>query len=229
MLTERDIEILRLIARVGAAGAEHVMGGFGVGRSQAHARLGRLCGEGLIARRALLYRRPALYVATRAGLRMCGLSHLGVASVSAAGFEHAWQACSAAVALADARPDWRLLGEREVRGAERERQALLASVRLSGPGGGGWLHRPDLALLAPDGRVLAIEVELSVKAPRRLAAICRAYARARHIEHVFYFASPRVRAALGRALARERAGERITVLALGCFELPAQYTSTEVS
>jgi hypothetical protein len=76
------------------------------------------------------------------------------------------------------------------------------------------LHRPDLALIAPHGRSLAIEVELSIKAPRRLQAICRGYARARHVDHVYYLATPPAQRAVARAVAEVRAQEQIAVLAL---------------
>lgn len=62
--------------------------------------------------------------------------------------------------------------------------------------------------------MLAIEVELSIKAPRRLQTICRGYARARHVGHVYYLATPPAARAVSRAVAEVRAENRITVLAL---------------
>jgi hypothetical protein len=56
---------------------------------------------------------------------------------------------------------------------------------------------------------------LSVKAPRRLAAICRGYARARDIDHVYYLAPSPVARALTRAIAETRSEDRVTVLPLG--------------
>jgi hypothetical protein len=58
-------------------------------------------------------------------------------------------------------------------------------------------------------------VELSVKAARRLQAITLAYARARHLSHVYYFASAPAARAVSRAVAEVRASDRVTVLALG--------------
>ena len=57
-----------------------------------------------------------------------------------------------------------------------------------------------------------VEVELSIKAPRRLAAICRAWARARHINGVYYLAPPPVARAVARAIAETRSEDRIVVL-----------------
>lgn len=53
MQTEKDAEIVGWVGRVGAAGAEHVMTRFGMGRSRAYARLGRLVMDGLLEQRTL--------------------------------------------------------------------------------------------------------------------------------------------------------------------------------
>jgi hypothetical protein len=216
MQTEKDAEIVGWVGRFGAAGAEDVMVRFGMGRSWAYARLSRLVVDGLLESRTLLYRQPGLYVATVEGLRWQGLDRLGVYRVGAGGFEHAQQVATVAVALHRGLPGWELWSERELRLAESDRGELVASARVGElPGGRAAVHRPDLAVISPDGRVLAVEVELSVKAPRRLAAICRGYARARHLERVYYLAAPPAARAVSRAVAETRAEDRITVLPLG--------------
>ncbi len=55
MKTKKDAEIVGWIGRVGAAGAEHVMGRFGISRTRAYACLSRLVASGLLEQRALLY------------------------------------------------------------------------------------------------------------------------------------------------------------------------------
>jgi len=215
MQTARDKEIVCWLGHIGAAGAEDVMGWFGMGRSWAYARLSRLVRDGLLEHRMLLYRQSGLYAATAEGLRWCGLERLGVYRVGPGGFVHARQLASHAVALHRGFAGCELLSERDIRAAESERPELVASAQVGAlPGGRLALHRPDLALITPGGRVFAIEVELSVKAPRRLAAICRGYARARHISHVYYFATGAPARAVSRAVNDLRAQDRITVLAL---------------
>ena len=59
-----------------------------------------------------------------------------------------------------------------------------------------------------------VEVELTVKAPRRLAQICRGWARARHIRHTYYLATPAAAAAVQRAVKATRGEDRITILAV---------------
>lgn len=213
MQTRRDAEIVDWVGRLGAAGAEHVMGRFDMGRSWAYTRLSRLVKDGLLEQRTLLFRQPGLYLATADGLCWQGLGRLGVYRVSPGGFQHAQEVATAAVALHHALPGWEVLSEREIRVQESEEGELIASARLGElPGGRPALHRPDLALVSPDGNVVVIEVELSIKAPRRLAAICRAWARARHISGVYYLAAPAVARAVQRAIAETRSEDRIVVL-----------------
>jgi len=215
MHTEKDAEIAGWIGRLGAAGAEHVMGRFTMGRSAAYEHLSRLVWDGLLEQKVLLYRKPGLYVATAEGLRRCGLERLAIYRISSGGFEHAQEVATAAVSLHRGFPGWELLSEREIRVQEGDRHELVASARLAErPDGRHALHRPDLALISPEGRTLAIEIELSIKAPRRLAAICRGWARARHVSHTYYLAEPAPARAVARAIAETRAEDRITVVAL---------------
>jgi hypothetical protein len=152
--------------------------------------------DGLLEHKRLLHNTPGLYVASAEGL-------------------HAWELASTAVALHARLPAWRELSERELRALEHEEQRPIASALLGElPGGRAALHRRDLALLGGEGRVLAIEVEPSVKAARRLQAIVCAYARARHLSHIYYLASAPAARAVSRAVAEVRATDRITVLAL---------------
>ncbi len=204
------------IGRMGAAGVSHVEARFGLCRVWTSKRLRTLTREGLLEHHWILRGRPALYAATRRGLRWRGLSGLGVCAVSAARFEHAWQIAEAAGVLGAGLPDWQLRSEREIICQERERRELLASVRVGTSGGSARrLHRPDLALLSPAGRVVAIEVELTAKEPSRLRAICNGWARARHVDAVYYLAEPEPARAVARAVRRTRAEDRIRVLPLG--------------
>jgi hypothetical protein len=177
--------------------------------------------EGLVSRRRPLAGYPALYTITKAGLRGSGLDGFAPCRVSSSNALHMTVCAGVAVALEFVYPDHRVMGERELRRAERERGALLASARLGGGRPGGpLLHRPDLVLWSTNsdrGRPVAVEVELTVKAPRRLAEICRAWARARHVAGVLYLAPPNVEAALERAIERVQAGERIVIAPLGAL------------
>jgi hypothetical protein len=214
MHTNRDHQIVAWLAEVGAAGAEHVGARFGMGRSWTYRRLQLLVADGLLAERRLLHQQAGLYVATAEGLRWTGLERLGVFRVGAGGFRHAREVARVAAELPrlGARG---LLSERTLRAAENDAGELIASASLGSlPGGRVALHRPDLALRSESGEMMAIEVELSVKAPRRLEAICRGYARARHLRAVVYLATPAAGRAVGRAVAATRAQDKVRVYAL---------------
>lgn len=216
MSVERDAEIVEWIGRLGAAGVGHVMAHFGVCRCLAFRRLTPLVRSGLLRQYRLLYARPQLYAATWRGLHRSDLGELGVCQVSAGHFEHAWQIAEVAVALLAGLPGWRVLSEREIRWHERQRRKLLASVRVGSAGGDvAAMHRPDLALLSPQGRVVAIEIELAAKRPSRLVAICNGWARARHVDAVYYLASPKAARAVGRAARKTRAEDCVKILSLG--------------
>ncbi len=214
MQTYRDAEIVAWIGGLGAAGAEHVMRRFGMSRSMAYHRLGLLTRDGLLEHHAVLFGRPGMYSATRAGLRWQALDRLGVYRVRPGSFEHAWQVADAAVELHCAMPGWDVLSEREIRSVEADGDGLFASVQVGRVGDRQLLHRPDLAVVSSGGRVVPVEVELSIKSASRLAAICRGWARARHIEIVYYLAAPGPGRAVQRAVRTTKAMDRIRVLRL---------------
>jgi hypothetical protein len=205
-------------ARMGAVTAEALADREGSSVPSARARLLAAGRAGLITRGRPLMGQPALYTVTRAGLRACGLSGLDPGRVNASNALHAIVCAGVAAALERCYPDHRVLGERELRRDERECGAVLASACLRGT----WhdyppLHRPDLVLWPErsDGRLpVAVEVELTIKAPRRLADICLAWARCRRVAGVLYLAPPEVEPALERAIRTARAEERITVVPL---------------
>ncbi|HEV7938418.1 MAG TPA: hypothetical protein VGP18_10400 [Solirubrobacteraceae bacterium] len=214
MQTERDSQIVSWVGGLGAAGAEHVMSEFGMSRSIAYQRLNSLTRDGLLEHHTVLYGRPGMYTATLAGLRWKGIGHLGTFSVRPGSFEHAWQVAHTAVQLGRAMPDWEVMSERQLRSAESEYGKLLASIQVGRATAGAKLHRPDLVLICKRGLVIPIEVELSTKSASRLAAICRGWARARHINTVYYLAAPGPARAVTRAVRSTNAGDRIQVLGL---------------
>ena len=97
----------------------------------------------------------------------------------------------------------RVLTERELRSRDSGvAQRARYGVWLGGQRTRRGLHFPDLVVELEDGATLAIEVELTAKGPRRLAAIVAAYVRARHVAEVRYYAAPAARRGVERAVAR---------------------------
>ncbi len=209
---------LQWSARMGAVTAEALAFHLGTSAASARAQLSVSVRERLLTRRRPLVGRPALYTLTPAGLRMTGLRGIDPCRVSPANALHLIACARAAAALERCYPEQILQGERELRRDERQSGAQLASARLGvRPDGGPLLHRPDLVLW-PTGKgealPVAVEVELTIKAPRRLAEICRAWARCRYVAGVLYLTAPGVERALERAIEQADAGERVVVVPL---------------
>jgi hypothetical protein len=218
-------EILSWTARIGAVTADALACLQDTSLATASGRLTAATRAKLLSRRHVLVGAPAVYTLTPAGMRVCGVEGLEPSRVSVANAPHTIACARAAAALQRRYPDYRVVGERELRRDERRAGMPLASALLERTAGYRTkLHRPDLALWPRTdscGVPIAIEVELAVKAPRRLAEICRAWARSRQVGGVVYLASPAARRALTRAVEQACAQERIAVLPLDAMSLLA--------
>jgi hypothetical protein len=211
--------ILDWLAGIGAGSAVELAAACGLSLRATGARLRALQDAGLIHSPRLLHGAPALHALTRRGLRAAGREELDPVAISASGFTHLLAVARVAVALADA--GHRVGGERELRAAERAEGRPLASAEVGlAREGTIALHRPDLVCW--DGAApIAIEVELTVKAPARLRTIVRGWARSRLVGGVVYYATPHAARALTRALDSECASDRVAVLPLArAGELP---------
>jgi hypothetical protein len=224
------ISIVRWAAGLGAVTAEALAEHLGLSVASARARLAAAERERLLERCSLLKGRPALYAVTRTGLRAADVRGVDPYKVSASNALHLVECAHAAAALERCYPDHRVQGERELRGEERELRRALASAEL-GVGRRGEeprRHRPDLVLWPQDpaaGLPVAVEVELTVKAPERLAAICRAWARAHCVAGVLYLAAPQAQRAVWRAIERAHAHERVVAVPLEALPTrPAERT-----
>jgi hypothetical protein len=219
--TPERAAVVEWAARMGAITAEALAHRQRSSVASARARLAGAERARLLCSGRPLAGRPALYTATRAGLRACGPRGLEPCRVSASNAMHLITCAEVAASLERCYSDQRVLGERELRRDERDSGRALASAQLGrGPSSAQLLHRPDLVIWPdpPADRLpVAVEVELTSKAPRRLAEICRAWARCRCVAGVLYLVSPEAEHALRRAIAVAQAGERIAVVPLAAL------------
>ncbi len=222
-LAQELVAALQWTARIGAVTAEALAHLHDTSIASARTRLSRATRERLLTRHRLLADRPALYTVTRGGMRAAGLTGFEPSRVSVANSLHTIACAHAAAALQRCYPEQTVAGERELRREERRCGAPVASAILRHTGGRGpQLHRPDLVLwpsAAERERPIAVEIELTIKAPRRLEEICRAWGRSRDVSGVLYFAPPIVERALRRAIAGAQAAERIVVVPLDALPL----------
>jgi hypothetical protein len=185
-----------------------------VGRTAAYRRVARCLEAGLLERLELLRTEPSLLRATRKGLRYLGLDALPLAEVTAATARHWLRCASVARQLVENEFDHQeVLSERDLLLAERIDRRPIASAKVGElPSGGPRYHRPDLAVINPD-RVIAVEVELSLKAPRRLEAILRGWRRAGGVDEVRYYCPPGpVTRGLRRAVTKTQTAEKVLIL-----------------
>lgn len=227
-LSPERVALMQWTARMGAITARALAIRQCTSEASARARLRKAERAGLLARSRPLAGQPALFTLTRSGMRSCGLRGLDPCRVSASGAGHLIVCAAVAAALERCYPDHRVLGERELRRDERELGIPLASARMGdGSHGEPLLHRPDLVLWPQEpaaGLPVAVEVELTIKAPRRLTDICRAWARCRTVAGVLYIAPAEVARALERAIARADAQTAIVVV--GPEKLPCSRPET---
>lgn len=211
-ITPEQTDLMHWTASLGAITAEALALRMDITPASARGRLATTVRHGLLVRRRLLVDAPTLYTITRAGLRACRAYGIDPCRLSAGGAHHAIACAEVAAGLERCYPDHRLVGERELRRDERDLGRPLASTRLAADR----LHYPDLVLWpeAPGELPVAVEVELTIKAPRRLANICRAWARCPTVSGVLYLAPDQVRRALERAIEKAHAQERVVVLPL---------------
>lgn len=209
----RDREIVRWIGRLGAVSIDQVRERFGLRRTVAYRRIAACVEGGLLDRCQLLQGEPSLLRASARGLRYGGLS-LPVARVNPELSRH-WLACGWVAVRAGGEAGEEIVSEREIRQLERTERRPLASATVGErPDGSLRLHRPDLALVGA-ARVVAIEVELTGKAPQRLEAIVRGWCRARCVDLIRYYApAGAVTAGLRRAIERAHGEDRVEILSL---------------
>jgi hypothetical protein len=215
--TVAQCALLEWIARLGAVTAEALALRRGVGLATASTQLLTAERAGLLACRRVLKGRPALFTPTRAGLRFACEPDLSAVRVGATNANHLIVCAGVAAVLERRYPDQRVQGERQLRRDERLLARPLASTRLRGGRHTAAAHHPDLVLwplLATAQLPVAIEVELTIKSPRRLREICEAWADCRCVAGIVYLATSTAAGPVARAIEAAAAQTRIVLVAL---------------
>jgi hypothetical protein len=201
-LTERDLDLLAFMAEHRLVLADHVEALLSVSGATARARLRALAEAGLTRTRHVFHGQPACHQITRPGLRALG-SSLPSPRLDVSCYAHdvgaAWLWLAARRGTFG--PLREVLGERRLRSLDGvrsvDREPL--GVRLGGTGADGRerLHYPDLLLVTPDGKRIAVELELTGKGRTRREKILAGYAADARIDAVLYLVASR---ATGRAI-----------------------------
>lgn len=178
-------------------------------RAHVFRRCKRLVGLGLLRQERVVHGRPGLYLATKAGLEFAGLS-LPAARVNLWSYAHAVELVWLFIDLEREFGPGRVLTERQIRTlegraaweAQRSHERHRPRYALEGSGGPRSLQFPDLVVDggAPNGGLLFVELELSVKASERRREIVRSYLHSPQAELVRYYAAGEALRAMRRTV-----------------------------
>ncbi|HTW12964.1 MAG TPA: hypothetical protein VME01_09485 [Solirubrobacteraceae bacterium] len=188
-----------------------------VPEAESEQRLARLREQGFLQQERVFEAQPAATWITRHGLAAVE-RRLAVPRLDLKGYRHdvgvgwAWLAAREGAFGAVAE----VISEREMRShdrrADREREPYGVTVGRLDARGRPIRHYPDLMLMTPDGRRLAVELELTTKSRARLDAIMLAYAGDPSIEGVLYLvADRRLERLIGDAVNRAGIGDLVRV------------------
>jgi hypothetical protein len=217
----RSLEALAWLERVDVAGLEPLGRALGFGWRVTYSHVARLAGVELVER---VYDRGGSVVAiTRDGRRLLGAEpgDVRAGATQAFGLVHSRAMSWVAAYLTLREREW--ISERTLRRDEAWR------IPVVWPGSRG-THRPDLVSVV-DSRPVAIEVELTLKAPRRLRAILLGYEAAiagGRFSGVTYIAGDEaVMAGVRRAASIAGLGDRLAVLRLEAVQTRARELAGE--
>lgn len=201
-LTDRDRQLLQFAAshRIVLAAQLQVL--LGAAAPAVATRLRALKRAGYLGAQRPFDRQPPCYWITRRGLRAIE-SNLPTPRPELGSHRHdlgiGWLWLAAHQGAYG--PTRQIVSEREMRSRDGTsgRRANPFGVRLGGvgPGGRERLHYPDLLLLGPGGRRVALELELTSKGRARRERILAGYAADGRVDSVLYLVD---RAATGRAI-----------------------------
>jgi Replication-relaxation len=187
-----DVRVLKDIVRFGWMTTEQIAHRYVLSPTASAARIEQLCDDAFL--KAINdFRVKPIYLSTPRGARCVGIGLEALKEINENDVYHDLTVVDVADYLAATEPvsEWRT--ERQVRSlaARRARQ-----FRSPFPG-----RIPDGILVKPDGRQIAIEVELRSKDPLRYREILRKYAEQADIEQVrWYVAGAATRAMIARAI-----------------------------
>lgn len=201
-LAEPDHELLQFMAEHRLVEVAHVVRLLGTTRSGAFARLRRLGSAGYVRREQPFGGRTTFHLINTKGLRRLK-SPLRAPRFDLGCHEHdigvAWLWLAARAGTFG--PVSEVISERRMRSldATAPPAGRPHAVRLGGVGAGGRerLHYPDLLLITPQGKRVAVELELSSKGRRRREQILSGYAADVRVDAVLYLVKSRQ---LGRAI-----------------------------
>lgn len=177
-ITERDLEILNFINDFGFCEMPQLEKRFNLRKPKNYMLINRLIKIGLVKHERLFYGRHGIYRLTRKGARNTPLPPLN--RVVLGNYIHDIKLMEIYLKLRELYPEAQWISERK----------LKQEKYTDGVGKKG--HLPDGMLIFPDGKEVAIEVELTAKDRRRVERILKWYTGKFDIKEVWYYCSPSI-------------------------------------
>ncbi|MFU8797325.1 MAG: hypothetical protein ACNA7Y_01315, partial [Gammaproteobacteria bacterium] len=175
-------EVLKFINDFGFCEMPHLDARFGFKKPRNYQVMQRLIDAKLVKHERVFYGRHGIYRLSRAGSRYTDLPPL--ARVPLGSYQHEVTLINVYLKLATLYPDATWLSERRLK-----RDKYFDGVGKRG-------HLSDGMLILPDGKSIAVEVELSLKGKNRLESILKGYGSEFSIKEVWYYCSDGVAASM---------------------------------
>jgi DNA-binding MarR family transcriptional regulator len=181
-LTDRDMEIMRFINDFGFCEMPQIEKRFDIKPQRSYRVIGRLIRVGLVKHERGFHRSYGAYYLTIQGAKCTELP--AIEKISLGQYKHQIALINVYIKLRQEYPQANWISERQ----------LKFEKFYDGIGKRG--HIADGMLIFPDGKEVAIEVEMSVKGKSRIEKILKGYAAQFTIKEVWYYCSPNVISAL---------------------------------
>jgi len=175
-LTQRDREIMTFINQFGFCEMPQIEKMFSLRKPRNYKVMQRLVREGLVIHERIFYHRHGIYRLSKTGAEFTDLP--AIDKVYTANYHHQLMVIEVYMQLTKKYPEAVWISERVLIRDNFKKFKMEAGQRG---------HMPDGVLLLPDGKQIAIEVELTMKGAWRLEKILDHYLRSWDYKEVWYF------------------------------------------
>jgi hypothetical protein len=178
MHESRDKRIIKFVNEFGFCELPQIQKQFGLSKHRAYKVMQRLIEREYILHERIFFHRHGIYRATRLGAQLTSVPMLDKVPVGI--YQHQLAVIETYIKFMQEYPDATWMTERVLR-----RAGFMPGRRRD-------KHYADALVYMPDGKQIAIEVELTMKSKRRLEDIFRGYMGQIQINEVWYFCAPEI-------------------------------------
>lgn len=177
-VTERDVEIMKFINEFGFCEILQIEKKFSMKKSRCYQVMKRLVSDNLVIHQKIFHAAHGIFYLTKKGALYTDLPPLF--NIPKDNYAHQLAVIEIYFNLSKQYPLAEWVGERRLK-----RDKHVTSYRKK-------IHLADGMLLFPDGKEVAIEVELTMKSKRRIFEILSGYSSSFHITEVWYYCAPEI-------------------------------------